>query len=232
MYLIEFTPSLLLIPSLNVLGAANIVGNNKITNEATNEAYVSINPTKRTLQVNTDREYINYGNMTYTTTNEIYGSKNNMIVSNDTYPNIVCERIAEQEGRNDLFSTYSASTMKRKSNLYNFQEIKNNSDALTEQYKNTDYKPKYGADISFEVEDKNDNTVEIGQIAMTVDDMDDSGNIKGGFGVYTNTTDGDSFENSRKTIMYVDNEGTLEVKKIKLAGKDIIVDENGNLKLA
>ena len=101
-------------------------------------------------------------------------------------------------------------------------------------YEGMDYKPKYGPDISFEVEDKTNNTIEIGQIAMTIDDVDKSGNIKGGFGVYTNTNNADAdgvgnFESSRKTILYVDNEGTLEVKKIKLGNKLLSVDAAGNL---
>jgi hypothetical protein len=233
MYIVEFAPTTILIPTLNVVGDCNIVGNNTITNENTLEKYIDIDPHKKTMMVNTDKEIINYGNLQYSTTNEVYGGKNNMIVANDSYPNFVCERVAENKNNSDLFSTYSASTMKRKSNLYSLKEMKDGSDELIEKYKDKEYKPKYGPDISFEVEDKTNNTVEIGQIAMTIDDLDESGNnIKGGFGVYTNTTDGDgNFESSRKTILYVDNEGTLEIKKIKLGGKEIIVDENGNLKI-
>ena len=233
LYMVQFSPSTLLIPSLNVVGDSNITGNSTVTNEETGNAYLSVDPSKKTIMVNSDREYINYGNIQYSTTNKFYGSKNNMLVANDSYPNFVCERTAEQVGNNELISTYTASTMKRKSNLYTLEQIKSKNDVLLEKYKDTDYKPKYGPDISFEVEDKTNNTIEIGQVAMTVDDVDDNGNIKGGFGVYTNTSNGDgNFESSRKTILYVDNEGTLEVKKIKLAGKDIIVDENGNLKIA
>jgi len=183
--------------------------------------------------VNTTDQFINYGNMKYADMNQIYGSKHNMIVANDTYPNMTCERVAELEGRND-FSTYSSATMKRKSNLYNVKELMDKSVSMNKIYEDTDYKPKYGPDISFEVEDSTSNTIEIGQIAMTIDDIDDNGNIKGGFGVYTNTNNADgfgNFESSRKTILYVDNEGTLEVKKIKLGNKHLSVDADGNLKV-
>jgi len=234
-YTVEFSPSKILIPTLNVVGDCNIVGNSTITNENTLEKYIEMDPHKKTFLVNTSDQFINYGNMNYADVNQVYGSKHNMIVANDTYPNMTCERVAELEGRND-FSTYSAATMKRKSNLYSLQEMKDESDALMEKYKDKDYKPKYGPDISFEVEDKTNNTIEIGQIAMTIDDVDKSGNIKGGFGVYTNTNNADAdgvgnFESSRKTILYVDNEGTLEVKKIKLGNKLLSVDANGNLKV-
>jgi hypothetical protein len=231
-YTVEFSPTKILIPTLNVVGDCNIVGNSTITNENTLEKFIEMDPHKKTMMVNTDKEFINYGSLQYSTIDQVYGGKNNMIVANDTYPNFVCERVAENINNSELFTTYSASTMKRKSNLYSLQEMKDGSDELIEKYKDKDYKPKYGPDISFEVEDKTNNTIEIGQVAMTVDDLDENGNIKGGFGVYTNTSDGDgNFESSRKTILYVDNEGTLEVKKIKLGGKEIIIDDNGNLKI-
>ena len=231
-YTVEFSPTKILIPTLNVVGDCNIVGNSTITNENTLEKFIEMDPHKKTMMVNTDKEFINYGSLQYSTIDQVYGGKNNMIVANDTYPNFVCERVAENINNSELFTTYSASTMKRKSNLYSLQEMKDGSDELIEKYKHKDYKPKYGPDISFEVEDKTNNTIEIGQVAMTVDDLDENGNIKGGFGVYTNTSEGDgNFESSRKTILYVDNEGTLEVKKIKLGGKEIIIDDNGNLKI-
>lgn len=236
-YTVEFSPTKILIPTLNVVGDCNIVGNSTITNENTLEKYIEMDPHKKTFMVNTTKEYINYGNIEYSTTNEVYGTKHNMIVSNDKYPNFVCERVAENNNNNDnkeLFSTYTSATMKRKSNLYSLQEMKEGSDLQMKNYTGSDYyKPKYGPDISFEVEDKTNNTVEIGQIAMTIDDLDESGNnIKGGFGVYTNTNNGDgNFESSRKTILYVDNEGTLEVNKIKLGNKVLSVDENGNIKV-
>jgi hypothetical protein len=122
--------------------------------------------------------------------------------------------------------------VKRTSELYDFKEIVKYAER---QNKNEALDPvtkvKYGPDISFEVCDKTNRTVELGNVQMTIDTVDPSGNLHGGFGVQvidppTTPTD----LSTKRNIMYVDNGGTLFINKINLGGHILSVDDKGNLK--
>ena len=90
---------------------------------------------------------------------------------------------------------------------------------------------RYGTDISFEVRDKDDRSVEIGNVQMVIDRIDENNNLRGGFSILVNDPGGEgrTFENSRRNLMYLDNDITLFVKQVNLGGKVLSTDGLGNL---
>jgi len=90
---------------------------------------------------------------------------------------------------------------------------------------------RYGPDISFEVCDKTNRSVELGQVQLTIDSIDPTtGYLQCGFGVQVNDfKTGASFENVRRNLMYVDNSSRLFVKEISLNGGILSTDVSGNL---
>jgi hypothetical protein len=155
---------------------------------------------------------------------------------------MVSERIQEVDRSTNegptgpqYFGTYSGFTVKRTSELYEFEEIvgyattQNTNEAL-----DTVTRVKYGPDVSFEVCDKTNRTVELGNVQMTIDRRETSLNgtkyLKGGFGVQVIDPPVPPSDLSKKrNIMYVDNTGTLFINKINLGGKELSV-QGGVLK--
>ena len=239
--------------SLSVEGDARITGDLILTkkstdgNKSTDENYVSIDPDAEFFGVGTDERFINYSDMTYTTTDNPYGGRHNVNVLRSSYPVAVSDRIQENAVKIDsdihiddvslnaieYFSSYSAFTVKRTSRLYTFDEMVKYAEqydkiAVPESDKVTHL--RYGPDISFEVRDANDRTVEIGQVQMVID-RSDNGVLRGGFGVQVNDPEGENttFENSRRNLMYVDNDSQLFVQKINLNGGVLTTDDGTNL---
>jgi hypothetical protein len=230
-------------PTLNVAGDAKIIGDLILTDQTNNTNYVSIDPAQQFFGVNTDERFINYQDVACTTCTNIYSSKHNVYVKRDSYPVMVCERVREDDAvpvNLSSFGTYSAFTVKRKSNLYNFSEIdtyaKNLDDEFVKkqqglsQVDNVTHM-RYGPDISFEVCDKTNRSVELGQVQLTIDGIDPTtGYLQCGFGVQVNDfKTGASFENVRRNLMYVDNSSRLFVKEISLNGGILSTDVSGNL---
>ena len=123
------------------------------------------------------------------------------------------------------FGTNTAFTVKRKSDLFSFKEISVISDEAYRQNaaKNPTDKVteiRYGTDISFELCDNTNRTVELLNVQATIDSITTDGILKGGFSVQVNdiTPTINNFENTRRNLLYVDNEGTLSIKKINLNG--------------
>ena len=239
-YAVEFTIQDVITTALNVKGDSQIYGDLMVSNQNNNENFVSIDPIQKFVGINTDERDISYRDITYSTASgNLYNSKHLFHVLNDKFPVMVSERI--QENINDIsdsvinpryFGTYSALNAKRRSNLYNFNEINDYSklldDSVPENDKVTHF--RYGPDIAFEVCDNTDRSVELGQIQMTIDSIDPSGHLNAGFGVQVLDAElGSSFETSRRNIMYVDNSGTLFINKIVLGGKTLETDNDGNL---
>lgn len=238
---VEFRIQDCIIPSLNVEGDARVIGDLLVTDQTTNENYVSIDPIQKFFGVNTDERFINYQDIECTTCDNLYTSQHNVYVKSKSYPVMVCERIREdqdKEPENNLseFGTYSAFTIKRKSERYTFNKIgqyaaaldtdfrtKNSSDTVTHM--------RYGPDLSFEVCDKTNRSVELGQLQLTIDSIDpETGYLKCGFGVQVNDfKKGEAFENVRRDLLYVNNESTLFIKQINLNGGILSTDASGNL---
>ena len=153
---------------------------------------------------------------------------------------MVVERIrelpeSELSGNLESFRSYSTLTAKRRSKLYNFSDLVAKVNEYSDQFK-ADHPNdavshmKYGPDISFEVCDGTDRTVELGQIGMNIDTMEDSGHLRGGFGVHVFDPQGiydDASKSTKRSIMYVDNSGTLFVNQISLNGGVLSSDPSG-----
>lgn len=222
-------------------GDTEITGDLIINNTETNTNYMSVDPIQQFVGIGTDNRVTNYSSMKYTSISN--GLKDNLNLSNhnlhvyrEKYPVSVCNRV--QENINDTkdanninpryFGTYSTYTARRSSKLYTFDEMYQNASLLQSTVTDPVTNFKYGPDISFEVSDKNQNCVELGEIQMTIDKIDSNGNLRGGFGVQVLDA-GANFEDSRRNIMYVNNDGTLFINKIVLKGKELSVDSNNNL---
>ena len=228
-------------PSLSVEGDAKITGDLMVTNKSTGENYVSIDPDNKYIGIGTDERFINYQDIECTTCNNIYTSQHNVYIKHDQYPVMVCERIRENTIEEDpdlnSFASYTGMMVKRKSELYDFKTIHENATKLHERVINTNRPDdtvthmRYGPDISFEVCDKTNRSVELGQVQMSIDSVDpDTGYLKCGFGVAINDfKEGAAFVDVRRQLMYVDNDSQLFVQKINLGGKVLEIDGSGNL---
>jgi hypothetical protein len=213
-------------PALNVDGDIKCNSDLIVYDKYNKLQYCSIDPDNKFVGINTDERFINYANTYGTVSNsEILNNvqQHHVYIKNDKYPNLVCERVAEISDGKDvknqdytLFKTYSASTMKRKSNLYLFPEI---YDYATKN--NT----RYGGDISFEICDATNRTQEIGNIHMVIDSIDDRKIIRGGFGV--GVVDTDMANNPVvRPVMYVDNASTLHVSNIVVGNNNGVSNKN------
>ena len=213
-------------PALNVEGDIKCNSDLIVYDKYNKLQYCSIDPDNKFVGINTDERFINYANTYATVSNsEILNNvqQHHVYIKNDKYPNLVCERVAEISDGKDvknqdytLFKTYSASTMKRKSNLYLFPEI---YDYATKN--NT----RYGGDISFEICDATNRTQEIGNIHMVIDSIDDRKIIRGGFGVGVVDTDMANKPVVRP-VMYVDNASTLHVSNIVVGNNNGVSNKN------
>ena len=242
---VEFCIQDVITPSLNVEGDTKIKGDLLISNQATGTNFISVDPIQEFVGINTDEREISYRDVDYTTTSSIYNAKFLVHVQGKKYPVMVSERIQENnddtsmiqnilEATNEqmqqinarYFGTNSGFTVKRKSNLYNFGEIAKCSNIL--DTKNKISRPldkvtnlRYGSDISFEVCDKTNRTVELIDLQGTVDSITPEGFLKGGFGIkaYDTYFNADNTTSAiRRNLMYVDNSGTLFINKINLNG--------------
>ncbi len=82
---------------------------------------------------------------------------------------------------------------------------------------------RYGTDISFEVCDNTNRSVELLNVQATIDSITEYGILKGGFSVQVNdiTPSNNNFEYTRRNLMYVNNSGTLFINKINLNGVNL-----------
>ena len=234
-------------PSLSVEGDAKITGDLLVTNISTGTNYVSIDPDHHFMGIGTDERFINYSDMTYSTTDSVYAGRHNVHVFGETYPLFVAERLIENANdtsNNDItkddpryFSTSSAMTSKRTSRLYTFEQMVAYAAELNKRMVPDNDKVthlRYGTDVSFEICDKTERTVEIGNVQMVIDRIDENNNLRGGFSIQVSDPGdpgdtGRTFENSRRNLMYLDNDSTLFVKQIGLGGKVLSTDGSGNL---
>mgnify|MGYP005659752097 FL=1 len=233
-------------PSLSVEGDAKITGDLLVTNKSNGTNFVSIDPDNHFMGIGTDERFINYQDRIYTTTSNIYTGRHNVNISHDKYPVTVVERIREipenELDRNafnkmSTFGSYSTLTVKRRSKLYEFDELVSNAKDFSDIWKTlhpTDKlsRQKYGPDISFEVCDKTDRTVELGQIGMNIDRIGDIGSLHGCFFVNVfDPVDPDNpndFNVDKRSIIHVDNDSQLFVKTINLNG-GTLENKNGDL---
>jgi Ca2+-binding EF-hand superfamily protein len=227
--------------SLSVEGDAKITGDLMITNKSTGENYMSIDPVTKYIGIGTDERFISYQDIDCTTCNNIWTSQHNVYIKHDRYPVMVSERIRESPIEEDpdfnSFGSYTGMTVKRKSRIYDFNAIHEYATKLHDRVINTNRPEdtvthsRYGPDISFEVCDKTNRTVELGQIQLSIDSVDPvTGYLKCGFGVGINDfKEGASFVDVRRQLLYVDNDSQLFVQKINLKGGVLSSDDGINL---
>jgi len=232
-------------PALSVEGDTKVVGDLLVTNKSDGVNYVSIDPDHYFMGIGTDERFINYQDRVYNTTSNQYAGRHNVNISHNKYPVMVIERIrefpiteAQSLKKMESFRTYSTLTSKRRSKLYEFDELIANASAYNDTFKmghpnDTVTHMKYGPDISFEVCDKTDRTIELGQIGMSVDRIEgDSGHVAGCFSVYvfdSDLTKTTTTVSTKRSILHVDNDSQLFVRKINLDGQVLSTDGSGNL---
>lgn len=196
------------------------------------DRFVFIDPSSNYIGISTDEKLVEY------TENYITTKKDNaqhVVVKSKHYPNFVATRIAEHKKHvqnNDFyyFDQFSASTMRRQSDLYSFEDMVK----YAEKGSDGDSLRRYGSDISFEVTDKTKKTSEIGSIGMVIDKIDEDGTVFGGISVKSTPEvvveeDGKEMVQPGNTIMYVSSAGTLHVSGIMLGDKllQVKTDEDG-----
>jgi hypothetical protein len=222
-------------PAVVIRGDTKINGDliiKDINKSNNNENFLNIDPTLQFIGVNSDNRFINYPySFPVNTTSNIYSSKQNFYIKCTTNPLLCCERITESSSdivnpSNDInelvkegtkntyrnFRSFSAATIRRKSNLYTAEEMYNYTLANSKQNNNF---AKYGPEIAVEITDKNDFTSFIGNFGMVIDSLDENKQIQSGFIV--RTYDVDNKTNSYKQprpISYIDSKGTLFAENI------------------
>ena len=226
-------------PSVSVEGDTKITGDLIIAKKSSDENFVSIDPDNHYIGVGTDERFINYQDRIYNTTDSIYAGRHNVYINHTKYPVMVVERIRElpEEKLSNYrsFRSYSTLTAKRKSLMYDFNDIYKYAKEYEKDFRsraeddNVSHM-KYGPDISFEVCDKTDRTVELGQIGMNIDSMNDEGYLRGGFGIHVFDPKQKSKPTvpTKRSILYVDNDSQLFVKTINLNG-GVLENKNGDL---
>jgi hypothetical protein len=220
-YSVEYVIENTIHPTLIVQGDSQIQGNLIVYDKYNDVQYTTIDPGIKYVGINTDERTILY-NTEYDTTNKLGDyAQHHVYIKSAMYPNVVCERQNETETG---FTNFSACTVKRKSEVYTFQEMLDGS-KLDTSYGAPD-QSMYGVDMSFEISDKTNTTHEIGNILMGIESIDPNGHIKAGFGV-------DVYDDNLqpRRILTVDNSGSLSVNSIKIGDHSIKLDETGLLKM-
>jgi hypothetical protein len=210
---IEFNLTKIIVPTLKIKGDSITYGEIATNSNIGEHNFFTADPNNKFIGINTDDRKIFY-DYTFNTDKKTYIKDHHVYIKNNTYPNLLCERIWETNTNDDpvyinQFGTFSSSTMKRRSDLYTFKNIYDNS--LVAQQ-------KYGTDIAFEFSEKTGNSQEIGNIGMTVDKYDEATNIiSGGFQVVAKVIDMSSDTNNlkNKTLLYVNNDSELSCNSVK-----------------
>lgn len=219
-YSVEYCIEDYITPTMDIKGDTRIQGNLVVFNKYDKHQYTTIDPHDKYIGINTDDRFIFY-NTDYVTTEQEGNkqlAKHHVYITNNTYPNLVCERINDTV---NPYTSYSAATMKRHSNTNTFNTMVSN----TSPQINGVGKNMYGVDISFELSNNKKTTQEIGNIIMGVDKVV-NGLVKAGFSVRVIDTDLE-----KRNILHVNNDSCLFINSIDVQGNKIDVDSNKQLLL-
>ena len=203
--------------------------------------FIFIDPSRRRIGIGTNEHSVQYEDEYITTARD---NGQNVVIQSDTYPNFVASRVAEdlnhirgggRENNLYYFDQFSATTMRRQSYLYTFEQMRNyTTEANNEEYGDNLSKTtrRYGADISFEITDRTNQTKEIGNIGMVIDSVDESGQVSGGLSVktrpVTKTINGRDIIKPGETIMYVSSDSLLHINGVLLGSKVLRVKQDEN----
>ena len=194
------------------------------------KSYIFIDPTACYIGIGTNQRAVEYTDDYITTKTNNF---QHVVVKSQYYPNFVSTRIAENKKhtKNDgndhyYFDQFSCATMRRESELYDFNEMIKKSTDATEF---TNISQRYGGDISFEITDKTKKTIEIGSVGMVIDKIDEDNNVYGGLSVKTlpniDMVDNKSTTKPGNTIMYVSSDGILQISGVMLGSKILHVQK-------
>ena len=196
-------------------------------------SHIFLDPSTYFVGIGTNERTTKYSENYATTKNY---NLQHVVIKSGTYPNIVSNRVAEnprhiqsnpKKNNYFFFDQFSSATMRRESNLYTFDELYQHTEDGSEVEENT---KKYGADISFELTDKNKNTNEIGNIGMVIDKISENGEVFGGLSIKTKPNlyniNGKNVIKPGNTIMYVTSDGLLHISGIMLGNKILSVQKD------
>jgi len=246
---IELQINSVVLPSVDIRGDLRIKGDTYFHNNDTNVDFVSIDTNESFFGVGTNERYVNYSNNNILTTTNNDLARQHFIVSGDTYPVAITERIAEIKPDRDpitneikdypddlttLFGPVIGMTSRRKSNYYTLSEMKEYAEknydiAISGPYPGKTIQYDYGISYGFEIQDSTQITRNIGGIQMYIDDIDETKkNIKAGFKITVLDTDPvEGYAVARDTLV-LNNNGVLNVDKITL-GMDPLETNNVSL---
>ncbi len=237
--LYEFNVDDYLNQSVQMIGDLQMAGNLTLMNPKEYLKYVknelplsSLNPL---ISIYPEEEFIGFGSqkiftqyaLNYRTIdleeNKVF-AKNHVVVSNPYYPNLVGERYADPEdaGQEEeyLQSNYSSFTVRRSSKIFTLEDIVNKGDG------------KFGLDISYEIQDKYEDTYEVAESGVKITGLKTFKNgvqypvPKYFWNIVNDATDQDTIE--EKTLMELDSESRLTVDKIRLGKYDLVAIDNGD----
>lgn len=239
----EFNVDDYLNQSIQMIGDFQMAGNLTLMNPKEYLSYVknqaklsdlnpliSLYPEEEFVGIGSQKIFTQYP-LNYTSINKQANNvfaKNHVVISNKFYPNLVGERIADPPTPADedayLQDNFSSFTIRRTSEKYNIQDIVSMGQG------------KFGFDISYEVQDKEGISYEIGESGMRVTSLKTFDNgLEYPMGTYfwnviDNATSTDNVVT--KDVMTLDNTGRLTVDKIRLGNFDLqVINDGGNQKL-
>jgi len=202
-------------PAVDIQGDTRVKGDLMLTNSTTGINYTSVDPEGKFVGINSDDRYTNYkGIFSSSSSSSIINSKNHVLISNDTNPNLVTERFADYTGDDEIknFRSYSSATIRRSSRLYTFKEMyektRDNSDPS--------HLAKYGVEISAEIQDKNGFTAFMQNFGTVIHDLDKNENPRSAFAVRTYPIKEDGTYDVPRPMLYLDPDGTLNVENINV----------------
>ena len=243
----EFKLNDIMCPSVSITGDCRINGDTYFCDANTNIDFVAIDTNQKFLGIGSNVRWVNYKN-SYDTTTRGNLSQQHFVTSGSVFPISTTERFAEIQPERDaitnniinypenslvLFSNKTTLSARRSSKYYSINEMKEmaklyTTTTLAGPHIGQQMKYRYGSDINFEILDNSRVSREIGNIHMVIDDISNN-NILAGFGVSVLDT-GENNSPIEREIMYVNNNGVLNIDKITL-GTDT-TDISNNILLA
>ena len=227
-FLIEYNLSSIINLSLNINGNNNINGILNISNN--NIPFIKIDPINKFFNINATNFETNYllGYKTLNNFNPFSGLiLQNAIISNNNYPNLVVERITDDSNieSKSINNSRSALSIRRTSKQLLINEITENNN--------------YGIDCAFEIQDRSNNTYEIGNIGFNINNKNDNNYPKGDFfikkceinnkkSMFQNNSNFETLnEVVQDDIFKVSNDGNIE---LPIFNSSIIFNINNNTK--
>jgi hypothetical protein len=237
--IMEFNVDDYLNQSLQMIGDLQMAGNLTLMNPKEYLKYVknelplsalnplvSIYPEEEFVGIGSQKIYTQYA-LNYKTidleANQVF-AKNHVVVSNPFYPNLVGERnynpIDPVEKDDAVKTNLSAFTVRRATNQFTLEEIVDLGEG------------NFGFDISYEVEDKYQDTYEVAESGVRIKSLKTFSNgLKYPVPTYFwDIVDDANSQNNilTKNLMELDSTGRLTVNKIKLGDYDLEVIKNGD----